>query len=275
MIKLIDTFSYQNKLRSVSPLGKCGFAAVLFLLSYLAHPAVQLAIGAAMLLWTVVYAGVPLKYYGLLIGAPCLFYAASLPPIVLELHSADGALMVKAASAASALGNLPLFTLAHTTVYVSGLGVERAAGLITRIIGCLSCLTFVMLTTPMSELFQVMRKLRMPPLVLELMLIMYRFLFVLTETAQQMYTAQKARGGQSGFQGRLRDTSVLVVRLFGKTMQRYRELSCGLIARGFTGDIRMAPYVSAGMPQRYKWECVLTGALLVLIELWLRWGDGA
>lgn len=271
MIKLIDSLSYQNKLRSVSTLWKCGFAAVLFLFSYVSHPVLQLLVGLLMLLWTVRYAGVPLKFYGLLIGAPCLFYAASLPPLLLEVQPA-GSLLVSAGESA-VYPTMTLFTWAAHTVYISGAGMEQALRLFTRIIGCLSCMTFVMLTTPMSELFQVMKKLRMPALVLELMQIMYRFLFLLTDTAQSMYTAQKARGGQSGFRGGLQDTAMLIVRLFGKTIQRYKDLSHGLVARGFTEEIRMAPYEGKAMPTRYKWESTVSIALLLLIEVWLRWGE--
>lgn len=269
MMKRIDTISYQNKLRSVSPTGKCGFAAVLFVLSYISHPFLQLLIGAVMLLWTVAYAKVPLRDYGILIGTPCLFYAVSLPPIILELHTANGVLV--ASSAATSFPDIPLLTIGHQTVLLSGTGMAKAVELFTRIIGCLSCLTFVMLTIPMSELFQVMSKLRMPSLVLELMLIMYRFLFLLTDTAEQMVTAQKARGGQSGFRGRLRDTAMLIVRLFGKTMHRYRDLSYGLTARGFTYEIRLAPYQPKPWPLRYRWEGLLTASVLILIEIWIRW----
>ncbi|SFK96908.1 cobalt/nickel transport system permease protein [Paenibacillus sp. 1_12] len=265
MIKLIDTLSYKNRLRSVSPMWKCGFAAVLFIGSYLSQPVVQLCLAGWMLVWTVLYARIPLQSYILLIGIPGLFYVTSLPAIMVEIS------MQSRDSIAVISTNHVLFTILNWTLYISEAGLHQAGYLFARVFACISCLTFVMLTTPMSELFQVMKKLRMPALVLEIMLIMYRFLFVLTETAQHMYTAQKARGGQSGFRGRLNDTAILIVRLFGKTMQRYKALSHGLIARGFTDEIRMAPYTAHPVASRYQWESRIGVVLLLGLELWIRW----
>jgi cobalt/nickel transport system permease protein len=263
MIKLIDTLSYKNKLRSVSPLWKCGFAAGLFGLSYLSHPSVQLLICGWMFVWTVLYARIPLKFYLILMGTPCLFYATSLPAILIEIQAID------------VTDTLPPsvihFSFLHWTAYVTEAGMYKTGNLFIRVIACLSCLTFVMLTTPLSELFQVMKKLKMPSLVLDLMLIMYRFLFLLTDTAHDMYAAQKARGGQVGFRSRLNDTAILIVRLFDKTMQRYKALSHGLIARGFTEEIGMAPYQTSPMPLRYKWEGYIGVALLLLLGLLIRW----
>ncbi|WP_305799941.1 CbiQ family ECF transporter T component, partial [Lysinibacillus sp. GbtcB16] len=71
-------------------------------------------------------------------------------------------------------------------------------------------------------MLQVLRKVRIPELVLEIMQIMYRFLFLLFETASNMYLAQQARGGQSGFRSRLKDTATLIVQMFMKTLHQYR-----------------------------------------------------
>ncbi|MEI7027405.1 cobalt ECF transporter T component CbiQ [Paenibacillus sp. y28] len=263
MMQRIDTISYTNKLRAVSPLWKSGLAALLFVLAYAAHPVVQLAIGAWMSLWIIGYARIPARFYLMLLGSSCLFYMASLPALLVQLTPAG-----QAADGASLLIQ---YTAGGWTAYVTESGLETALTLLVRIAACLSCMFFVTLTTPMPDLFQVMGKLKLPPLLLELMLIMYRFIFLLSQTARDMYTAQRARGGQAGFKGRLNDTALLIVRIFGKTMQRYRGLSFGLMARGFTGDIRMAPYEPKGISFRYKAESGAGVLLLLLLELWLRW----
>ncbi|WP_248925936.1 cobalt ECF transporter T component CbiQ [Paenibacillus hamazuiensis] len=265
MIKIIDTLSYKNKLRNVSPLWKCTFAALLFILSYLSHPFVQFAIMSWMCIWTVIYARIPVKYYFVLIGVPCLFYAASLPAIILEIEPLGEALPMASKSI--------LFVIAHWAVSVTETGIWKAGHLFARVAACLSCLTFVTLTIPTTELFQVLKKLRMPSLVLELMLIMYRFLFLLLDTASTMYKAQLTRGGHANFRSKLTDMSVLIVRLFDKTMHRYKGLSYGLTARGFTEEIQMAPYAAKPMPPRYNWEGRIGIVILVLIEIWFRWRE--
>ncbi|MEK8129533.1 cobalt ECF transporter T component CbiQ [Paenibacillus filicis] len=250
MIRRIDAYAYNNGLRAVSPLWKAGFAAVLFVLSYLAHPLVQAAVFVWMFVWIVGHARIPFRFYAALLAVALLFYAASLPALVLELDSTGG-------------------------LYISETGLIRAAGLLTRTAACFATLAFLILTTPVSGLFQVLDKLRMPRLVIELMLITYRFIFLFADTAQELYQAQQARGGQSGFRGRIRDTAVLVGRLFAKTVQRYRGLAHGLASRGFTGDIRLSPLTGTGpaIPRAYLWEAILVLAALLALEGWFIWRD--
>ncbi|TDF93189.1 cobalt ECF transporter T component CbiQ [Paenibacillus piri] len=264
MIRLIDTYAYGNKLRSVSPLWKCGFTAAMFVLSYMSHPAVQLLTVGWMCLWTVGHARIPMRIYAGLLGTCFIFYAASLPAVLIEIAPSGTQLPGTTGAAFS-------FTFAHWTAYIPDSGVHASLLLLCRTAACVSCLSFMMLTTPVSELLQVMKWLRMPSLVIELMLIMYRFLFLLDTAAHDMYTAQMARGGHSGFKSRLADTASLVVRLFTKTMQRYKQLANGLIARGFTDEIHMAPYRAVSVPARYWRESCAGIAALLLVELWLRW----
>jgi cobalt/nickel transport system permease protein len=263
MIKLIDSLSYQNSIRTVSPMWKCGFAAALLVMSYLAHPVVQIILTLWMVIWTVVYARIPIKYYLLIIGTACLFFTASVPAMLIEIRPWHDT--VKSSP------DIISYTFMNWTAFISSNGLLLAGKLFIRILASLSCMAFIMFSTPFSELLQVLKRLRIPSLVLEIMLIMYRFLFILSETAFDIFVAQQARGGQSGFRSRLKDTAILIVRIFMKTMQRYRTLSNGLLSRGFTDDIHMAPYEAASVPLRYKLESYAGVGTLLLLEIWLRW----
>lgn len=263
MIKQIDSISYANRLRPLSPMWKCGFAAGLFLLAYVTGPFLQLLVFLWMLLWTVVYAGVPLKLYSRLVSASCLLYVLSLPGLLLEFRP------IEAGRAMS--HGLQLLEVSGFLIYIPDSAWGLAAETILRILACLSCMFFVTLTTPFPALLQVFQRIRMPHIVIELIVVMYRFIFLLLETAHGMLLAQRSRGGQSGFWGRLRDTAVLIVRLFGKTMQRYRKLSYGLMARGFTDSIELAPYEKRKVPLRYMVESVSGTVMLCGIMLFLWW----
>ncbi|QMV41977.1 cobalt ECF transporter T component CbiQ [Cohnella cholangitidis] len=247
MLKLIDSLSYGNALRAASPLWKCGFAAILFLLAYVSQPPVQLLIVAWMLFWIIGHAKIPAVHGLLLLGGSCLFFLASLPALVLDLQMGSIALSEK--------------------------GIASAGFLFCRMLACLSVMFFLILTTPFQQLLQVMAKLRIPSLVLELMLITYRFLFLFMDTAHDMYVAQKARGGHYGFKNKLNDMAILIVRLFVKTMHRYKGLSNGLISRGFTDEIRMAPYEAEPVTYRYRLETGIGLTILLLAECWLRWRE--
>ncbi|NEW04456.1 cobalt ECF transporter T component CbiQ [Paenibacillus sp. SYP-B3998] len=265
MIKLIDTLSYHNQLRAISPMWKSGFAVVMLLLSYVTHPAVQIILTVWMAIWTIGYARIPMKNYFLITGAACLFFVASLPAMIIEIRP-----LYENVRTSNVIISYPFLSW---SAFVTSSGIVLAGKLFIRILASLSCMTFLMFSTPFSELLQVMKKVRVPSLVLEIMLIMYRFLFILSEIAHDMYVAQRSRGGQTGFRNRLKDTAILIVRMFIKTMQRYKALSDGLLSRGFTDIIQMAPYQAKPIPRRYKVESCIGVALLLLLEIWLRWGN--
>ncbi|MED4604990.1 cobalt ECF transporter T component CbiQ [Paenibacillus validus] len=263
MIHTIDSLSYTNKLRHVSPMWKCGFAAVLLTLAYAAQPAVQAAIFCWMLVWTVGYAGIPLKTYSWLFGASCFFYVTSLPAWVIEAASSAASVRPDALLA------VPVF---RRWLYISPAALVQAVEVFVRIAACEACLLFIVFTIPFPELMQVMKRLRMPQAVLELMVITYRFLFHLSDAAQGMIAAQRARGGHAGFWRTLRDVAALLVQLFAKTMHRYRGLSQGLMSRGFTGELHFMPYEPKPIPGRYGAEGILGAATLALLSIWLRVG---
>jgi cobalt/nickel transport system permease protein len=237
---------------------KSSFAALMFLLSYIVHPVLQIVITLWMISWCTVHARIPVRAYALLFGTALLFYALSVPALLLEFgHPAAGQ---------AGVYRLPG---PHISMYITAAGLERAGLLLARIAACMSCFFFLMFTTPFGELLQVLRRLRMPQIVLELMLIMYRFLFLLTDAAHGMMLARRLRGGRRGFKARLRETAGMAGALFGNTMHRYYGLSHGLMTRGFTGDIILPPYAARHVPRRYAARAYAGTALLLLAQLGL------
>ncbi|MHA6531515.1 cobalt ECF transporter T component CbiQ [Paenibacillus sp. BAC0078] len=261
MIRRIDVLSHSNALRQLSPMWKSLFAAVMLALSHVLHPALQAVIALWMILWCLLYAKIPLSAYGLLFGTALLFYLLSVPALMVELG--------RPAAGEAAL-SLPLPGTARY-IYITAEGGLRAGVLLARVAACLSCFFFIMFTTPFGELLQVLRRLRMPQIVLELMLIMYRFLFLLDDTAHGMLLARRLRGGKRGFMPKLREAAGMAAALFASTMHRYYGLSQGLAARGFTGEIPLPPYVSRPVPRRFALEAYAGIVLLLLAQLWITW----
>jgi len=73
------------------------------------------------------------------------------------------------------------------------------------------------------------------------MTILYRFIFVLLETAGTIYTAQESRLGYGSRRATLRSASLLGSQLFINAFQRSRRLQIALDSRGYTGTLRVLP----------------------------------
>jgi len=67
-------------------------------------------------------------------------------------------------------------------------GFELAGRLGARALAGLTCLLFLALTTPAADLVAGLRRIGLPPEIAEMALLMYRFLFLLTNTAEAMNT---------------------------------------------------------------------------------------
>lgn len=114
---------------------------------------------------------------------------------------------------------------------------QTAARMITRTLAAVSCLSLIALTTPLHDLVLLSRRLRLPALLIDLVLLTYRFLWVTTVMLEQMQAAQAARLGNATWRTALRSAGITAARLFIRSYQRIGRLSDAWAARNFEGDM--------------------------------------
>jgi cobalt/nickel transport system permease protein len=122
---------------------------------------------------------------------------------------------------------------------LSPAGLAAAGGLIARALAGLSCLLFLALTTPATDLMAGLRRLGVPAEIVEIALLMYRFIFLIADEAFAMNAAQAARLGHSTSWRRLRSLGLLLASLLPRALDRARRLETGLAARGWDGEMRV------------------------------------
>ena len=83
-----------------------------------------------------------------------------------------------------------------------------------RVIGGMSALIFIALTTPMTDLFVVMRQCRVPEVVLDLAMIIYRSIFMIMDQLVQTYQAQVMRLGYGSFRESIQSFAALCGSVF-------------------------------------------------------------
>ncbi len=84
-----------------------------------------------------------------------------------------------------------------------------------------------------------LKMMRIPPLLIELAGLTYRFIYVLMETASKVYVAQKARLGYHSLRVAYRSSGALVSSLIVLTLKYARELDVSLASRGYTGELNV------------------------------------
>ncbi|MBW4691221.1 MAG: cobalt ECF transporter T component CbiQ [Lyngbya sp. HA4199-MV5] len=257
----IDTLAYTNGLRQLPPEHKLLFAIALLLLTYCTCVPIQLAIAVWMGIWTVIYAKIPVQIYVRLLFIPIGFWLTSLPAFVISGVDVDNLAVVQ-------VDVWQGFTWGQYYWYLSHHGIQQAGALAARAIASTTCIYFIMLTIPFTELLSILRRLGCPTLLTELLLLMYRFIFVLLRTASEVWTAQQSRGGYHTWKLWMKSLGLLIGQLLHRTLENYHQVSQTLDSRGFTGDIRVWHSRRYKPSKRYSLEALFGCTLLVVLTVW-------
>lgn len=256
----LDTLAYSNQLRRIPPEHKLQFAVGYMLIAFFSHGLVQFLIFLWVSLWVVARARIPSRIYIGLLSAPLLFLLMSLPALLVSV------------SPQPPLSNDVVIggRFYSYFIYISQSNMDKAMELSIRSLSMISLLLFIILTIPFTELLYALKKIRMPLILTEIMLLIYRFIFVFLQMAGQLNTAQLARGGYHGFRNRLRDTGNLISQLFIKSMQQVQKLTVGLQARGFTGQLEVINTYTFIPSGKFIFAGVIGALFFILLELWIR-----
>jgi cobalamin biosynthesis protein CbiM/cobalt ECF transporter T component CbiQ len=212
----LNDIAFTNRWRHRNPWEKVLFGGGFLLVAMLVPPLPWcLAIAAIVTLAATAGARIPVRSWLTVLAIPVSF----------AVMTAIG-IAVEAGGPAS-----------HLFLRVDWNAVPLAAGLLVRSVAAVCCLAFIGWTTPLMELIPVFGKAGIPPVLVDLALTIYRFLFVMATTLSEMRRAQSWRMGKATYQTRLRALSMLAGGLFVRCVDRVRRLEEGMEARGYEGRL--------------------------------------
>lgn len=136
---------------------------------------------------------------------------------------------------------------------------DRALLLIARSWLSAAAILLVVATTPMPRVLHAMRTFGVPTLLVDVIQLVYRYLFLLAEQVWRMRTAAAARGGYGDWRAAMHT----VASLFGRSYARATNLHGAMLARGFSGDMPVL------VPGRFGARDWLLLAVFAVPVLWL------
>ncbi len=258
----IDTLAYSNRLRHLPPAQKLWFALAVLLLALITHYPIQIWIFGWMSVWIVVYAGIPHQIYCSMILGVMTFLVTSMPALAIEYTRS-----ISPAIQADSLWQMGVW---GGQIYLSRQGSIQAIEVLIRSLASTSTLFFIVLTIPAIDLATTCKNIGCPPILIELALLVYRFIFLLADTAQKIITAQVSRGGYRTHRLRLNSLNLLVRQLIQRTASRYQQLTLGVNSRGFQQEFRFWQPQSYQYSQRYARESIVGCLVLILGEVLYR-----
>jgi cobalt/nickel transport system permease protein len=117
-------------------------------------------------------------------------------------------------------------------------GFDTGFLVFARIMGGFSCLAFLALSTPMTEIFSVLEDIKIPQIVLEIAMLMYRYIFVFLDEAINMYHSQETRLGYSSIKKTYKSMGMLASNLFIKTWMKGEQTYMAMESRCYDGSIK-------------------------------------
>lgn len=257
---LIDKYAYINRLKNIHPVEKMTMALFPLLFTLIVKDTiVALIIFSVMSALTIFGAKIPFSYYVKLLLLPGFFLLSGILSILISFASRD-----------TVVPNI-LWSVKFESwqIFVTANNVHTVVSLVFVVISSISCLYFLTLTTPVHDILQVMRKLKVPQLLIEITEITYRFIFVFLETTLKIYQAQNSRLGYRTAKLWLRSLSMLITSLFISVFQRARELTIAMDSRGYREDIM---YVDDHYQYATTNWLIILGVMAVIVTVYILFG---
>ena len=160
---------------------------------------------------------------------------------------------------------VPLGSWFGHPVGLTAQGLTAAALIVTRVAVSISLVVLLTLTTPWSRLLAALRALLVPRMFILVLAMAYRYVFHLLAGVSEMFVARRARtvGVDDGATGR-RFVAASAGALFGKSHALAEEVHQAMVARGYTGDVRLLEPPRVGRAD-VLWALVCLAAAVLVI----------
>jgi len=132
-------------------------------------------------------------------------------------------------------GTTPLFAIPFLGVVGYEEGLVHGLLIMWRVIGGMSLILFLSMSTPVNKLLMAVRWFRLPRAFIELALLIYRYIFVLIEEVVAIKDAQRVRLGYRNWQQGIRSVGTLGGILVLRAYDRAERVFEAMLARGYTG----------------------------------------
>lgn len=243
----IDKLAYISKLKNVNPMEKFMFAMITLMVCIILNNIIDSIIILLIMTYIIVSIGkIPFKIYIKLMSLPLIFLLIGIITIAINVINNNNDIIFR----------FSIFDIQLGCTYNSLLSAAR---LFLKSLASVSCLYFLTLTTPVFEILSVLRKLKAPKLFVELMGLIYRFIFVLLNTANMIYISQHSRLGYKTIRSSFSSFAQLITTLFINSYKRSQDMYIAMESRCYDGEINL-------IENSYKFS-LINIALIIVVEI--------
>lgn len=223
----IDNCAYLNNIKDVNPLIKLGITFIGVTASMLTQNAnIHILIMLFMTALILFIARVDMKLYIKCLKIPIIFLiiGIGLNLINISFENKDY-----------------IFNVNILGLYIgtTEFAIKSSVNILLRAMSCIISIYFLILTTPFNQLIIVLKKLHIPHTLIELMILIYRFIFIFIEEAEEIYKSQQLKFGYTNLRTSYNSMSLLIKTLFFRMMRRYEDMSISLDIKLYDGKFHV------------------------------------
>lgn len=221
----IDIYSYQSKINHWNPTFKVLFSLItLFLCIGLNTPYVSLAVIIAMAYLTIIKGGFSLREYLHIMRIPFAFIIIGTIAIAVNFSKQP-------------LGDYHLH-ISFFYIYTSNAKIKEMIFLILKAYGAVSALEMMALSTPSSEIISVLRKAHVPKIFVEMMSMIYRYIFLLFDVHSNMRNSAKSRLGYCNLKTSYYTFGSIISNMLVVSLKKANASYDAMEARCYDGEIK-------------------------------------
>lgn len=248
----IDYLAVTSGIRHWSPEFKVGFSLLLLVCCLFAnHPVISVIIMLTAAFITLGLGKIPLGDYYSVLTIPFAF-------IIM------GSLAIAVDFAKQPVGDWNLF-LYWGYAYVTKKSLMNMGCLILKIFAAVSSMFIMTLSTPSFELFAVLKKAHCPQLIVELMHMIYRFIFILMSVQRNMRISAESRLGFCDFKTSCYSFGQIAGNLFIVSLKKANAYFDAMEARCYDGTFAFLEDESEKQPKLIVFAVIY---FVVLIAIW-------
>lgn len=221
---LIDFHAYTSEIRHWNPTFKVSFSVLTLILCIaLDNPYVSVVVIIAMVYITIVKGKLPVHEYLTIMAIPIVFILLGTFTIAIDFSKQP-------------MGQYNLY-LGFCYVLTSNIMLRKALFLILKVFAAINALQMMTLSTPSSEIIYVLRKAHIPKLIVELMDMIYRYIFILMDVYTKMKNSAESRQGYCDFKTSCYTFGNIASNMLVTSLKRANSYYDAMESRCYDGDL--------------------------------------
>lgn len=223
--KTLEYYSYNSKINSWNPHLKFWYSMVLIVLGIiLSNIYISISIVFICGFITIFLGKISLKKYIDFFKVPIIFLLISVAVININFSKN--------------ITDFYYFNVGDLYIYTTDENIKKSCILFWRALSGVSSMYMLALSTPLNEIIYVMKKARTPQIIIELMYLVYRFIFIMRDSYKSMRKSIESRLGFRDYRISLLSFGKIISNILIISLRKSNSFYDAMESRCYRGEIR-------------------------------------